>query len=130
MIGLVLLTLGLTALARLALWTLPFRTIRAVIDSIPPLPAFRGKIDPRQIAWLVTVASRYVFRATCLTQALTARVLLNAAAIPNQLHIGVARDKTFESHAWIECEGRILVGGAQQSARFAKILTLASSPKE
>ena len=128
-------TFALTVTVRLALWLIPFRVIRRLVEAAPAVSFLQGKLTSRQIAWLVHVASRNVFRATCLTQALTAQLLLNGAGLENQLHIGVAVGagaklcKVFESHAWVECEGRVLVGGAEQSARFSKILTLEGRPR-
>lgn len=135
MIALGAVTFALTVTVRLALWLIPFRVIRRLVESAPAVSFLQGKLTPRQIAWLVHVASRNVFRATCLTQALTAQLLLNGAGLENQLHIGVAVAdgaelcKAFESHAWVECEGRVLVGGAEQSARYSKILTLEGRPR-
>jgi hypothetical protein len=123
-LALALATLGLMVAARCALWLVPFRSIRQVVESRHPASMLKGWVTSRQVAWMVRVASRYVPRATCLTQALTAQILLNWAGIENILHIGVAKDEEFESHAWIECEGRVLVGGAAQSARYKTILTL------
>jgi hypothetical protein len=120
-----LVTILLMASVRLALWTVPFRVLKRISDpdglsSRLRLPVF----SQDQVAWAIRLASRYVPGASCLTQALTARILLNASGHPNNLHIGVARETGFEAHAWIELEGRILIGGAEKSARFAKILTL------
>ena len=70
---------------------------------------------PDRIVWAVVVASRYVPKSTCLTQALTAQVLLAQRGFPAQLHIGVAKqgeDKPLEAHAWVESEGRIVIGGS------------------
>jgi hypothetical protein len=123
-LGLALATLEIMLAVRVALWLVPFRRIRRVVESRGPMRSIEGRVTARQIAWMVQVASRYIPRSTCLTQALTAQLLLNAAGIQNQLRIGVARGDQFESHAWIECEGRVLVGGAEQSARYTTILTL------
>lgn len=128
MIVLAVLSILLTMMIRIALWIVPFRVIRRATDSVGPLRLMKDYVTARQIAWLVDVGSRYVYKATCLTQALTARVLLNAAGLSNELHIGVARADRFESHAWIEHEGRVIVGGAEQSARYSRILIL-ENPK-
>jgi hypothetical protein len=54
----------------------------------------------------------------------TAQMLLNWAGIDNKLHIGVRRDEKFEAHAWVECGGRIVVGGTEEVASYVAILTL------
>jgi hypothetical protein len=49
---------------------------------------------------------------TCLTQALTAYVLLERRGCPTKLRIGVSKDAggNFVAHAWLEAEDRILIG--------------------
>src|SRR5437870_9289878 len=66
---------------RTGLWLLPFREIRkrvAAVHSPSPAahPADQHVDTDRRIAWAVTSAARYVPAATCLTQALAAKVLL------------------------------------------------------
>lgn len=134
-------TIGLTAVVRLTLSLLPFRTIKGWTEAASGLRGSRvlrvlvGKtwreVNASQIAWAVKIASRYVPVASCLTQALTAQFLLNAAGIDNEIHIGVtlqeetgARKGEFGAHAWVEQGGVVLVGGSEQSLRYARILTL------
>jgi hypothetical protein len=75
------------------------------------------------IAWAVTVASHYVPVATCLTQALAARVLLAGRGRSARLCIGVARSESgrFQAHAWVECAGRVVIGGAEAPVRFTPL---------
>ena len=64
-------------------------------------------------------------RATCLTQALALRSLLAADGRPSALRLGVARERRgFEAHAWLESEGRILIGGGDVQ-RYTPLPTLA-----
>ncbi|MCB0213695.1 MAG: lasso peptide biosynthesis B2 protein [Anaerolineae bacterium] len=68
--------------------------------------------------------SRYVFRATCLTQALSALILLRRYGHPATLKIGVAlhEAKQFEAHAWVESQGLIVVGGTtSELSRFTPL---------
>ena len=46
-----------------------------------------------QMVWAVTVVSRYLPGATCLTQALAAQALLTQSGFPSQVEIGVAKDR-------------------------------------
>lgn len=78
------------------------------------------------IVWAVVVASRYVPRSTCLTQALTAQVLLARRGVPASLHIGVAKEGAearFGAHAWVESEGKVLIGGSEPG-RYTPLLAL------
>lgn len=125
---LVLDALALVVVTRLALTTLPFRRARRVVEHWARRP---GRVVWRpvagQIAFAVTAVARYVPAATCLTQALATRALLARYGYASHLRIGVARSDSgrFEAHAWIEHEGRILVGGpAAHVARYTPLPTL------
>jgi hypothetical protein len=80
----------------------------------------------RQVVWAVTVGSRYVPAATCLTQALVTQVLLSRRGHPASMRIGVARSEAgeFQAHAWVECRGRVVIGGAQAPLRFTPLPSL------
>ena len=108
-----------TALVRVGLWLLPFRTMQKIVNG---LASSANEIEPAQspstarIARTVTVASRYVPAATCLTQALTTQVLLGRCGHASTLRIGVARSKDgeFQAHAWVESDGRVVIGGTAE----------------
>ena len=79
-----------------------------------------------RIAWAVIVASRYVPAATCLSQALAARILLEQHGYPARLCIGVARGERgqLEAHAWVESQGRVIVGNSQDLSRYTPLPSL------
>lgn|SRR5574341_1234140 len=115
---------------RLGLWVVPFRALRLRLyrlSEAPPEGVHNGTatgVSPERIAWAVAAASRYVPRATCLVQALAGRFLLEQHGHPATLRIGVARDDergNFEAHAWLECRGRVVIGGTQ-SERYQPLL--------
>lgn len=97
---------------RLGLWLLPFRQVRRRIAAVHPRPDADPRSDTDQrIAWAVTSAARYLPAATCLTQALAAKVLLTVAGREARLTIGVEKDGTrLRAHAWVEGNGRVIVG--------------------
>lgn len=64
-----------------------------------------------RIAWAIGAGSRYVPRATCLVRALAGRRLLAAHGHRAHLRIGVAKSTELQAHAWLEYEGRVLIGG-------------------
>jgi hypothetical protein len=116
--------LALLAAVRIALWTLSFeRVTRFVKISSVPRPVHRDS-TPRQVAWAVRLASRYLPRATCLPQALTTQILLSWHGHASRLHIGVALAQKFEAHAWVECGGSVIIGEAERLHRFTQILTV------
>jgi hypothetical protein len=119
-------TILLLVAVRLGLWLLPFHALQRLLAWIAQRP-----LEPRKVAqtsidnviWAVVMASRYVPRATCLTQALAARVLLVRRGYPTCLRIGVARSETgqFQAHAWVEYAGSVVIGGADAPMRFTPL---------
>jgi hypothetical protein len=69
--------------------------------------------EVRDMSWAVMRAARLVPQATCLTQALAMQVLLGRRGYSSRLCLGVAKRASakFEAHAWIECAGRVVIGG-------------------
>lgn len=99
-------------LVRIGLWVFPFRHFREWLLHFGKLDSQASQSDPERIAWAVKTSSRYVPRATCLTQALVTRLLLSQNGYHPELRIGVAlRDQgKLEAHAWVEYQGRVLIG--------------------
>jgi hypothetical protein len=106
----------LLTVIQLALGRVPFTTLRRLVTGdaanggrAPDRPGFADTV-----VWAVTAASRRVpGRTTCLSQALTVQALLARNGYPSRLQVGVVRGKqgAVEGHAWVECEGRVLIGG-------------------
>jgi hypothetical protein len=75
----------------------------------------------------VRECSRFIPGATCLTQALVTRLLLQSAGVTSELKIGVNKTGAlFEAHAWVEIGGRIVIGKVPRHGRF-NVLSSASS---
>lgn len=86
-----------------------------------------GALSVGDIVWSVEVASKFVPKATCLTQALAAKRLLSWNGYSSDLWIGVDSGvdsgvnsgadsgadscNTFAAHAWIERGGKVILGG-------------------
>ena len=72
----------------------------------------RGAETAAELALAVRRASRLVPASTCLVQSLAAAWMLRGAGFEPALHIGVANgEEGFKAHAWLECEGEMLIGG-------------------
>ncbi len=119
---------------RLALWLLPFGTLRQQLKAIPSIWVEHETVRPvavNFIVWAVAIAGRYApGRAKCLARALTTQLLLNRYGYRHELHIGVAKDDSqmLEAHAWIEYQGQVIVGGLSNLNRF-KPLSAAGTGK-
>jgi hypothetical protein len=101
---------------RIALWILPYRWIRAFLLQCPArLHTRQAPVDVRIVVRAVRGVSRLVPGATCLTQAVATRIMLSLMGLPSDLRLGVARSSEtgrFEAHAWVDFEGRTIIGGA------------------
>jgi hypothetical protein len=114
--------------ARLGLWLLPLPTLRRLLAKLRPTEAISPEgqsANIEKIAWAVTVVSRYVPAATCLTQALAGQILLAQHGEPALLQIGVAKSEAGElvAHAWVESRGRIVIGDSRELFRYTRLLS-------
>jgi Transglutaminase-like superfamily len=101
--------------ARVALRFLPFQSARRLLVRV-----CRGSVETtaqaqemeRILQLTAAVGRRVPAIGTCLTQALTAYVLLDRRGYKTKLRIGVNKDRkgNFIAHAWLESDGRILLG--------------------
>ena len=106
---------GLLAGIRIGLWVLPFRSVHGAVRARGNRPRSRDTSGPpvERIVWAVGAADRLVPRTTCLVRALAAQALLVRHGHASQLRLGVAggSGRVFEAHAWLERDGRVLIGG-------------------
>jgi len=116
----------LLSVIRLALGRVPFTTLRRMVVRGPRKgigPPNPGIAD--QVVWAVNALFPTTpRRATCLVRALAVQAMLARRGYPSRLRIGVMRGSPggLDGHAWVEHEGRILIGGsAPELARFAPI---------
>ena len=118
----------LLAAIRIGLAVLPYRRLHGLVDRlarVSPPHTLAPPALPDRIAWAVTRASRAVPGATCLTQALAARVLLERGGHPARVRVGIGRAEgaPLVAHAWVESEGRIVLGGTDL-ARYTPLSAL------
>ena len=73
-----------------------------------------------EIVRSVRSCSRYVPYASCLTQALAAKRLMHNAGHRAAIKYGVTRGGgSFEAHAWLEVDGKIVLGKQPFHYRYA-----------
>jgi hypothetical protein len=119
----------LLSIVRVGLWLLPFQTVRWCLALFARGHTESHARDQRvleQVVWAVAAAARSVPGATCLTQALVTQALLSRRGYQASLCIGVARGETgeFQAHAWVECQGKVVLGGVTAPSRFTTLLAL------
>jgi hypothetical protein len=102
------------ALVRLALWTVPTRSLLRFVLGHPILSTVQPLAAPRSVGRAVERAARIVPRATCLPRALAALLLLARHGHHAVLRVGVKRGSQGEllAHAWVDCAGSTVIGGA------------------
>lgn len=116
---------------RIMLWLLPFRKVRDLLTRFSgtagsELTGAQSAID--RIAWAVTAGSHFVPAATCLTQALATKILLRRCGYHASVHIGVTRTDAgkLQAHAWVESNGKIVIGGSEASLKRFTLLAAAN----
>jgi Transglutaminase-like superfamily len=112
----------------LGLMVLPYRKVRSLADRLAGMGSRRLSVRPAsvdRIALAVTRSARSVPGATCLTQALAARVLLERRGHPARVRVGITRTENADllAHAWVESGGRVVLGGADLG-RYASLAVL------
>jgi len=106
---------SLVTAVRLSLWLLPFGFLRRQATSLSaPLrrSSNHKQNDSAAICRSIMIVSQYIPRATCLTQALAAQMLLGRHGHAGHLCIGVGNPASrLRAHAWLEDDnGEILIG--------------------
>ena len=115
---------------RVGLWLLPFRMIGHFAEWLVKESTHSQVREPASIhhvIWAVRIASGYIPAATCLTQALVTKILLQRYGYPAVVRIGVTRGATgrFLAHAWVETNGSIVIGGSVNLLkRYTPLLSL------
>lgn len=99
-----------------------FERLREPLErSIDPVPGRRAEAE--RVAWAVSVVSaRIPYADNCLARAVATLSILRRRGMPGELRIGVAREegREFEAHAWVEYEGKSLIGG-DEAGRFTRL---------
>src|SRR5438874_1247449 len=115
----------LVVAVRLALALLPWQAVhhlagRAARPAARPVRP--SPVPTDRVRWAVEATSSRVPGAVCLTQALALQILLGRRGQASELRLGVARGEGpgLEAHAWLESEGRILIGAADRE-RYAAL---------
>jgi hypothetical protein len=102
---------ALVCAVRLGLWMVPFAQVRRVVTSLAAGSGRTMRYSADELSWAVRAVSRYVPRATCLTQALVLHILLRREGLQSTIRIGVNKDAgRFEAHAWVESQDRVVIG--------------------
>jgi len=117
----------LLGIVRLGLWLLPFQTLRYLLSRMTRIATEVQEINQAsvdRVVWAVTVANRYMpGEVKCLARALATQVLLGQRGHQALLRIGVAKGEQgqLEAHAWVESQGRIVIGNLADFSRYTPL---------
>jgi hypothetical protein len=83
-----------------------------------------------QVAWAVNAAAaRVPASTTCLVKALATNSMLRRRGLASELRVGVREcrsgTKPFEAHAWVECDGHVVIGQVDDLQEYAVMSTSA-----
>ena len=125
---------ALVVAIRLATWAVPFAKTREFADRIAKRsPSHDSESRPahERIAYFVRAAGNaFPGGHNCLVQALAAEVMLRRRGYPAELRIGVANpaQQGFKAHAWLESEGRVVIGDFELQS-YVPLGTHGASPR-
>lgn len=123
---LVLRALATLAFVRLALGIVPLRWLRGWATRLGS-----GTMSVERIAWAVSACARRLPGSTCLVSAFALQRILSSEGHVSELHIGVARRHAgLSAHAWVVCQGKILIGEAEAGAHAHLVAWRAARPDD
>ncbi|MGH2629744.1 MAG: lasso peptide biosynthesis B2 protein [Actinomycetota bacterium] len=97
--------------ARLAVAVLPFGRVDALVRTTARARPRAVRVDPARAGWAVARVAAVVPGATCLTQAVAARMVLGGSDRASRLVIGVRRiGGVVQAHAWVVSGSEMVVG--------------------
>lgn len=116
--------------ARIALWAFSLERAEKTLSRVAAISPAASTVE--QITRAIKVASCHVPKATCLPQALAGHALFKRSGLPSTLRIGVATNAAgrLEAHAWLESDGRAVIGGFPGLARYSPLVPAQSQDRD
>lgn len=103
----------LSAVVRLLLLILPFKSILGFLSKRNPSSLKEDEIQTRFIGYYVEkVCDHTPWKSTCLVKAIVGKYLLQNKKLESIVNLGVAKNKKDElkAHAWLQSQGKVLTG--------------------
>jgi len=119
---------GAQVVAAAALQAMPLPALRTRASRFRRLAQCVVRGSDERIIWAIEATGRRLGRvSTCLLRALVAELVLDPGGGTISLTIGVRRTAdTFEAHAWLARNGRVLIGAPADA--YAPIVIWTSPP--
>jgi hypothetical protein len=105
---------------RIGLRTASYSRLRRWLERVAFVKA-RTRSSVSDVTWAVSAAGRRITGTTCLAEALAVYTMLRRRGHEPLLRIGVRQSdhSLLEAHAWVECDGQIVMGEVPQIAGYA-----------
>lgn len=117
---------------RLGLCRNDFLALRERLLAGTMVTTRRDDATARRLLKATTISARLVPGATCLTQALSAQVLLARHGIASEILLGVRKDESgaLKAHAWLYYDDKIALGGRSAAASgFTELASFGTRPQ-
>ncbi len=122
------------AMARLAIRVMPAATWRRLRSAQPAqrraIRSAATQIDG--IRWAIQSVGRRFASTTCLVQALAADAMMRQRGYASRIRVGVKERRSesdgLQAHAWVECDGAIVLGDQQDFANYAPLSARTVAP--
>jgi hypothetical protein len=96
------------------------RVARAIVTKGREGVRAIGCAEPDAVRLLLAAQRALPWRSSCLHLAAALRLVLAERGIVSELRFGVRNERgSFAAHAWLECAGRVLIGGTDVYERYA-----------
>jgi len=126
--GTLLGTVGMMALVRASLSLFSLRDVVKGLQQVAKrFPSRHAVSDAyrHEVTWSASrVGARMLPKRPCLTQALVAQFFLwRRGDTSTSMHIGVNKDSDggLLAHAWLECDGRVIIGGTGSPEQYKRL---------
>lgn len=121
----------LLVIIRLSLWVLPFSILKNLFLKKTEISVKNQPIDLKIVNIVVKAVTKcggMIPFASCLTRAITAQILLKKLHQSSELKIGIKKSEPnkLEAHAWIEIDGRIIIGKLSQHQNYRALISSTS----
>ena len=110
----------LLVVVRIGLRTTSYPRLRAWLDRMAGVRS-RTPASVVDVTWAVAAAARRMIGTTCLAEALAVYTMLRRRGHEPLLRVGVRQGdhSLLEAHAWVECDGHIVMGEVPEIAGYA-----------
>ena len=111
----------LYAFVAAALRTVAYARVQKSLEHFTRVPC-RARSSVSDVTSAISAVGRRIGGTTCLTQAAVAYTMLRRHGHDPRIRIGVRHgDSTLEAHAWVECDGAVVIGELPEMTGYAML---------